>query len=549
MGPRKKTGRKAAKKRRPSDEALGQQAATAELLALDRDAKRLAMLLSLPDLEKQARRLLKFGPRQTGNCNHVRFIDQIAEEIAWLGLQVHRDSHRFSRWSLSGSKSDCALVVDGQSVDVASAYPYSGLTGPDRVEGPLKLAGCVPWKMGGKIAVFEVPYPKVPVKLLVDDLKHLQASAGNFPKDIAHPVLAATAFGPDLATAKAAGAIGVIAVWREELEKPELAGHQYVPFTFPYRDIPAVWVAGPEGKQLLENARGGSHATLTLNALLSPGTLTDTVWTVVEGEITNESILVITHTDGVNVVEENGPIGVLELARMFAAGQPKPKRTLVFVFVTGHLRIPAVTNHGQATTAWLTAHPEWWSGKNGAPRAVAGLVIEHLGARRAFDEVNPAIELTYTTNATMQRILETSWAEADRTIGLALIARPRILQLGEGEPLYQHGIPAISLASVPDYLLASNADFFDIKLMHEQIGTFARALLSLENMSARKIGRIKRVTLLKTVSAWIQLAFFIGFDKSLRSHILQALCFKLTGLTISTFRRLVRWSKEQLLIE
>jgi hypothetical protein len=49
---------------------------------------------------------------------------------------------------------------------------------------------------------------------------------------------------------------------------------------------------------------------------------------------------------------------------MFASGA-RPKRTLVFVFVTGHLRLPAVTGHGQAATAWLTAHPEWWSGKNG----------------------------------------------------------------------------------------------------------------------------------------------------------------------------------------
>lgn len=181
---------------------------------------------------------------------------------------------------------------------------------------------------------------------------------------------------------------------------------------------------------------------------------------------------------------------------------------------------------------------------------MAGLVVEHLGARRAFDDlVNPSIELTYTTNATMQRVLEECWAN-HRKRRLALIARPKLLQIGEGEPLYQHGIPAISLASVPDYLLAtSNTNFVDVKLMHEQIRTLAAALLLLERKPARRIGRIKRVPLSKTVSAWLQLAFFIGFDKTLRSHVLQALCIKLTSLTISTFRRLVRWSKEQLLIE
>ena len=513
------------------------------------DEKRLKKLSSSTDLNKRVDELLKLGPRETGSPPHAKFIDQIAREIELLGLPVHRDSYRFNRWFLSDRSSDCELKVAEREVTVASAYPYSGLTGPEGVSGQLEIAGCVPWKMERKIAVFDVPYPKVPIKLLVDDVEQL--GDGDFPKTIAHPVLAATAFGPDLAAAKAAGAIGVVAVWRRDAAwsrdgdmTPELAAHQYVPFIFPYRDIPAVWVAGEEGKQLLEDARRGAVATLKLNASLSPGTVTDTVWTVVRGEITNESILVVTHTDGVNVVEENGPIGVLELARMFA-DEEKPKRTLVFVFVTGHLRIPAVTSYGQATTAWLTAHPEWWSGKNGAPRAVAGLVIEHLGARAA----DGIPELAYTTNATMRSELE-KWEKANRTKGLTVIARPRLLEIGEGEPLYQHGIPAISLASVPDYLLKmSDANFIDIKLMHEQIATFAEALLSLENKPANEIGRIKRVGLLKTLSAGLQLALFIGSDKTLRSHVLQAACFKLTSWTICIFRRLVRWSKEQLRME
>src|SRR6516225_5841085 len=513
------------------------------------DKKRLAKLSSSTDLNKRVDALLKLGPRETGSPSHAKFIDEIAREIESLRLPAHRDSYTFSRWSLSNFSSDCELKVAGQKVTVASAYPYSGLTGPGAVSGPLELAGCVPWKMDGKIAVFDVPYPKVPIRLLVDDLEQL--GDGEFPKTIAHPVLAATAFGPDLAAAKAAGAIGVVAVWRRDAAwsrdgniTPELAAHQYVPFTFPYRDIPAVWVAGEnEGKQLLENVRRGAVATLKLNASLSPGTLTDTVWTVVKGEITNESILVVTHTDGVNVVEENGPIGVLELARMFDDG-PEPKRTLVFVFVTGHLRIPAVTSYGQATTAWLTAHPEWWSGKNGAPRAVAGLVIEHLGASAA----DGIPELAYATNSTMRNLLE-KWEKTNQTKRRAVIARPRLLEIGEGEPLYQHGIPAISLASVPNDLLVTTNTNVDIKLMREQIITFAEALLSLEIKSANEIGKIKRAALVKTLSTWLQLALFIGRDKTLRSHVLHAACFKLTSWTICAFRRLVRWSKEQLLME
>jgi hypothetical protein len=521
--------------------------------------KRLARLSSVTDLKKKVNRLRKFGPRETGSPGHARFIAQIAKEIASLGLPVHRDSHRFNRWSRSGGNSGCALEVgnqDGnkQSVRVASAYPYSGLTGPDGVAGPLELASCVPWKMDGKIVVFDVPCPRVPVKLLVGDLGHLLAGATDFPKTISHPVLASTVFGPDLAAAKAAGAIGVVAVWRkEELTAAQAAG-QYVPFTFPYRDIPAVWVAGDEGEDLLKSARQGAHATLKLDATLSPGTVTDTVWTVVEGEVSSESILVVTHTDGGNAVEENGAIGVLELVRMFAK-EPRPKRTLVFVFVTGHLRIPAVTAHGQATTAWLTAHPEWWSGKNGAPRAVAGLVIEHLGALcQPNDTTKLAVELTYATNTVMQRILEESWAErkiinesrAKRKNCRVLIAQPScLIHIGEGEPLYQQRIPAIALASVPKYLLATtNSDVVDIEVMREQIAAFAHALQRLEETPARELGRAKRVGLVPTIRTLFQVVMFFVRNGTLLSHLLSAICFKISSLAISIAARSRRWLKD-----
>src|SRR5262249_13576654 len=327
--------------------------------------------------------------------------------------KVERDTLSFNRWSVPGVGPRCALMIhrpqgENLMVPVASPYPYSGRTGPDGVTGPLEIFRWGHWwkDCTGKMAVIEVPNVSVPISLLLDDRGHLPRGVRGIPDAYRHPVLSSIVFGPDLAAAKAAGAIGVVAVWKG-LTAPRAAG-QYVPFTFSYQDIPAVWVAGKEGKELLDSARRGTLATLTLDATISRNATTDTFWAVVEGKNSNESILVITHTDGCNAVEENGAIGVLELARMFAVKSP-PKRTLVFVFVTGHLRIPAVTK--QATTAWLEAHRDLWSGENGGPRAVAGLVIEHLGAlarprRSSSDQVEPAVELTYATNAAMQEILE-----------------------------------------------------------------------------------------------------------------------------------------------
>jgi hypothetical protein len=473
--------------------------------------ERLTSLSSPTDLRSKADGLLALGPRETASSAHVGIVDRIADELASLGRQVRRDTHTFDRWSVPDAR--CALTVHDAArgdlaIPVASAYPYSGRTGHPGVSAPLQFVRCAARWSGvtGKIAVIEIPHPSVPVRLLLDDVGHLPAGAGGFPESYRHPVLSAKAFGPNLAAAKAAGAVGVVAVW-QGATAAQVDG-QYVPFDLPYRDIPAVWVAGEHGQQLLDNARRGSRATLTLDATLSPASTVDTVWTVVEGETASESILVVTHTDGVNAVEENGPLGVLELVRLFAAG-PRPKRTLVFVFLATHLRIPAVTDHGLAMTAWLEAHPEWWSGEGTAVRAVAGLVIEHLGAlvrarQRPGELVSSEVELIYATNAAMEDVVRKSWTGRQR--GKALIARPTLIHLGEGQPLYHKGIPAIALASVPAYLLETTTlDVVDTDLMNEQIGTFARALLMLESMPAHLLGRADQQGLASKVLTGIPL--------------------------------------------
>jgi len=128
--------------------------------------ERLASLSSRNELRGKVDRLRAVGPRETASPEHVSFVDWISGELASLGVQVRRDSHKFDRWSVSAS--DCALLIHDAAhgnleIPVASAYPYSGRTGPLGISGQLQFVRCTArWSgVAGKIAVVEVPHPSV----------------------------------------------------------------------------------------------------------------------------------------------------------------------------------------------------------------------------------------------------------------------------------------------------------------------------------------------------------------------------------------------------
>lgn len=449
--------------------------------------------------------LARLGMRPTGSAAHAELVDSIAAELTALGLDVQRDRHTIDRWeALAGS---ATLDVDGAPVAVASAWPYSGTTGPAGVTGRLvRLTGRRPrWSSAaGAIAVVEVNHLRVPSQAVVDSW---DGSAVIGPT-VSNTVLSAELGGLDLAAARRAGVLGVVAVWNRIPDA--VSAGQYVPFTQPYRDLPALWVPESERGRLREAAGRGSTARLRLAAELAPGTTTDTVWAVSPGTVPGESVLVVTHTDGSNDVEENGHIGLLALARDAVAAAHD--RTIVFAAVTGHLRIPAMTDHGQATTAWLRDHPALWDGRPGGLRAVAGLAIEHLGARAfALDAATGVYgatgalepELLYATTAELAALVRLAWPAA---AGAPVpVAKPApLIHFGEGEPLFEHRIPAVALVTAPEYLLADlPARTVDVRALARQVDGFRTLQRQLASaaLPADALGTVRPPSKLRTAVA------------------------------------------------
>ena len=448
------------------------------------------------DFAEQVHHLDELGPRLTGNDAHRALVDEVAKQLAALGLTANRDPHRFTRWDAPRDDAHLSLTVGNRPIPISSAYPYSGTTGPAGVTGRLQLIRGGLRKnwaaAAGGVAVVEVRHYPFPYDLWVSEWDGPAAR-----DEFDNPILSATLNGPNLAAARHANVKAVIAVWKG-LPASASAG-QYLPFTNGYQDLPAVWIAERDGQDLIDAARTGAEAHLVLDASVTPFSESDTVWAVSEGASTDETILVVTHSDGTNSVEENGHIGLLELARQATAAPHR--RTMVFVLTTGHLRMPAVSQHGQATSAWFDAHPDLWAGRPGQARAVAGLVIEHLGARQyatnmATNDYSPTgraePELLYATTPETVAITRNDWNTS--TPARTHVSKPSpLIHLGEGETLYERRIPAVALVTAPEYLLAElDGPLVDIDLLEQQVDGFARLLRTLDSATdPAQLGTVK----------------------------------------------------------
>ncbi|SDI97052.1 hypothetical protein SAMN05192558_104255 [Actinokineospora alba] len=450
--------------------------------------------------------LAELGPRFPGSASHDRLVDHVAAHWADLGLTVREDVLRFDRWDLPSTPGGLTLTVGGRPVEISSVFPYSGTTGAEGVRGPLGLLERSTAPDG--VAVVELRNRPVPFDALVRSW-----GQGAPWGTVTHPVLAATLSAErGLAKAKRAGARAVVFAWRG-ISAANARGQQ-VPFTLPYQDIPAVLVAGEAADTVLARAERGDPAELVLDAALTPDSAMRTVWTVVEGaERPDETVLVITHSDGTNVVEENGHLALVELARDVVAR--RPERSVVFVFTAGHLRIPAVIDgHGQATTRWLDDHRDWWAGGDGQRRAVAGLVAEHLGAVEYADD--PATggygptgraepELLYATTRELKAVASVEWRGAES--GPPLVCAPTpVIQFGEGQPLTLARIPNISLVTAPQYLLSDHpGDYVDVPLLLRQVDSFRRLLRRLDTLPADKVGTVPAHTRIRKIAATARL--------------------------------------------
>jgi len=293
----------------------------------------------LIELEKE---MVALGPRLTGNGAHKDFINIIRRELTALGCEVYSDKLTMKkRWEPKDWKLSININGEDYNIPGVSYYPYSGETPPEGVSGKLIDCGKNIGNFLGskdKIAIIRMSVFEAGAGLIFKK-RDVYPEGYEPPKKMASPVVASFIFPPMLKRARLMGAKGVICIMHGC--SSENAAHQYLPFITSYQGCPAVWIDDIEGEKVLNAAKAGGSATLTLTAEITEKSPTETIYTVLEGRDKKETVMVNTHTDGTNAFEENGAFALLSLINNFKSIPiEERRRTLVFSFITGHFQIP-----------------------------------------------------------------------------------------------------------------------------------------------------------------------------------------------------------------
>ena len=468
--------------------------------------------ISKDEMLEGMHKMNSFGTRLTGSIGQISFINWLKAEIMKIGLPIYSDPFYFKRWE---EKNSSIEIIDGNmkiNIPVSSAYPYSGETPVGGITEELVYVKSINdvGKIKGKIAVFNIAN----VNFLPSEIAFDKRSS--YPENV---VLEKKYEGPVITSfvqcfygilSKLRKAKAVILIWKG-LHDDMIEG-QYLSFIMDYQKIPMLWVNETNGKKVIEAAKKHKKAKFVLESEIEEHAFTETFYCILEGRNKKENVIINTHTDGTNCVEENGPIALLQLIKNLK-NQPL-ERTHIFVFTTGHFRLPYFedrrTGSIQATSRWLAMHRELWDGKKDHFRCVANLTIEHLGCKEWRDidgeykyTGKPEIDLVYTGNEFMDK-LYIDTVKDRKTVRTMTLRGHNALHFGEGQNFFTMGIPNISLVPAPYYLCvvseSHEMEKFDIDLMFEQTETFAKIIEKLENISTDDLGKSQSYSIIKANS-------------------------------------------------
>ena len=481
-------------------------------------------LPSPQQIRGDVQRMVDFGPRLTGSDSHTRYIEWLEQEFSRAGLNLlDCDQYQTERWLAEDVALEILAGPGKGAARVATYYPRSQETGAEGIDGPLVYAGTLPspglsvgpggleglalalqrypdevaaWaqalpggagKLAGSIVLVDVPAPAA----LTTGIFVLGANSLYWPGhtdadwadgDFKRTWIVPGATGIPTAGFQALGAKGVVFIL--DCSYAALQGC-YAPFESAFEPVPAVFLDRDEGARLRQLAATAPQSRLTLTASRTKAP-TRSVTAVLPGRST-ETMILNTHTDGQNFVEENGGVAFVALARHFASlpAAERPERTLVFAAWPGHMSADLPQTQG-----WIDEHQDL------VKRAAAAITVEHLGCTEWVDDPDAGYRATGQPEALAAYA---SYGQVQQIVGAAAIKNnvPRTAverpgaQFGVGGQFQAAGVPQVGLIAGPEYLVTispnGEIDKFDADLAARQIAWIADMIKGLDGVSAEAL--------------------------------------------------------------
>jgi hypothetical protein len=351
----------------------------------------------------------KGGPTLTGSPSWHNYLEMLEKEWRTLGVRdIFRNPIRYTRWYTTEFPDDSnwSLHVDGRKIRVANYGCNSGHTPDSGVTGELVVykAGMPDDALRGKIAVIvkdlspglsagsdDYEYLSNP-DTFVNPLKPYDDQKALSP----FPIMGLGAAMEPLIKAGAAGAVIAMSL-------PYEATTGLYTFAVPaLHQMPTLYIDRDTGTEVAAAATAGKRATLRLIATTEQaegyqlfGYLPGKDY----GTPDDKQILLITHTDGPSISQENGAIGILSIVKYFShIPQAERPRSLMLFYDCRHFMPGA--ERAFAKEDYAVGHPDVYS------KVIASMGIEHLGQMKVeegggkrFHRTNvPDLTTVYTTN-------------------------------------------------------------------------------------------------------------------------------------------------------
>lgn len=438
------------------------------------------------------------GLRATGSRPHEQYIDTLQERMERVGIQqVRTESAPFDRWTPSSWGIDILSGTDAGSIPVASYVPYSGQLPAEGFTAPLvyvKPESVPPGSLKGKLALIDIDIP--PTKLnrlmaLAND-RYDPAHMLNPERDYVRVWLGNMLV--RFAAVRAAAPAAVIAIL--PLDDAAAAG-MYTPYDGIVRSTPGLYVARAAGARLKRAATAGVPVKIRLSAQVDHFTGRNLVG-LIPGH-GQEAVILHSHTDGPNGIEDNGPDLIIAMAQYLARIPPEQlPRSIQIVLTTGHFA------GGAGARAFVRQHRE-----DLLPKVAASVTVEHVGAMdwalaqdgslHPTELLEPAVVFMPPDASVLAG--EVTRGLASGGMGGTLLAgptnpKPKSMDTdpawpGEGEYMWNNGgLPAANYICGPNYLFNSGyptVNCVDFAMMRRATMGFVDLALNLTRVPKDKL--------------------------------------------------------------